>query len=61
MMPTPEDLRGEVRRLEAEYLVAFPESADLPDDVVRRAVAESVLERYRPAVPAAFLDAFGDE
>lgn len=47
MPPTLEQTRIEVRLLMARYLIAYPEDAALPSDVLRRAVARAVLSRER--------------
>lgn len=60
---TNEELRREVRRLTAFYLVRHPEHLDMSEDIVRQAATEVVLrlERRRRDVPEVFRRAFEGE
>lgn len=49
---TLEAIRTEIRLLIAQYLIAYPEDAALPVDVLRRMAAETVLEDRRAAAAA---------
>lgn len=43
----PIQLRLEVRRLVARWIVMYPEDADLPSDLMRRMAARHVVARLR--------------
>lgn len=58
---TPEEFRREVRHLEAQYYVCYPEDLDLPEDIIRRAAVQTVLrDSNHEDAPQVFRDAFGE-
>jgi hypothetical protein len=57
---TADELRREARKLQALYMLRYPDE-NLPDETVRRAATEQVLEMHRRRqreIPDAFLKAW---